>query len=80
MATKEDLKEWLLDALQENGESATIVEVCQHIWENHEADLRASGSLFYTWQYDVRWAATALRNAGKLRPAKETAKGVWQLI
>ncbi|SDW39046.1 hypothetical protein SAMN05444006_10397 [Allgaiera indica] len=25
-----------------------------------------SGDLFYTWQYDMRWAAQNLRGAGKL--------------
>lgn len=58
---------WILEALRGLGGSARVTEVCKHIWTNHEADLRHSGDLFFTWQYDVRWAATKLRKARKLR-------------
>ena len=51
-ATRESLQGWLVDALKAHGGSATIVEVCQHVWTRHEDDLRMSGNLFYTWQYD----------------------------
>ena len=53
MATKYDLRDWLVDALKAHDGSATIVEVCRHIWKNHKDELLASGDLFYTWQYDV---------------------------
>jgi hypothetical protein len=58
---------WVVEALRANDGSATVVQVCQHIWRHHEEELRASGDLFYTWQYDVRWAATKLRKTGELR-------------
>lgn len=48
MATKYDLRDWLVDALEENGGQASIVEVCKYIWENHQDELRASGDLFFT--------------------------------
>jgi len=32
----------------------SIVRIAKHIWDCHEADLRASGDLFFTWQYDMR--------------------------
>jgi len=48
MATKYDLRDWLVDALEENGGQASIVEVCKCIWENHQDELRASGDLFFT--------------------------------
>lgn len=35
--------------------------------------------MFYTWQYDVRWAATTLRRTGKLRAAEVLPSGVWEL-
>lgn len=72
MSTREDLQQWVIDALNANGGQASIVEVCMHIWNHKEQALRGSGDLFYTWQYDVRWAATSLRKIGKL---KENAKG-----
>lgn len=66
MADRTDLKLWVMDAITAaNGESS-LVDVAKHIWTEHEADLRASGDLFFTWQYDMRWAATYLRKEGKM--------------
>jgi len=66
MTTREKLKIWILDALNEAGQPLSVVEVAKHIWDHHEHDLRASGDLFYTWQYSMRWAAQVLRQEGKL--------------
>lgn len=66
MASRDVLKSWLLEALAELGGSATVLEVCEKVWARHEAELRAAGPLFYSWQYDIRWAATKLRKEGKL--------------
>lgn len=69
MADKEDLKLWVIQALKEmQGGAGSVVDICRYIWENHEADLRSSGDLFYTWQYDVRWAGQKLRDEHKLQP------------
>jgi hypothetical protein len=76
---KEILRQWIEDALTSMGGSATIVEVCKHIWRNHEDDLWDSGDLFYTWQYDVRWAATDLRGRGIMREDSESPRGLWEL-
>lgn len=66
MAHKSDLPEWVHECLKKLGGSARIVDICKCIWEIHEAELRQSGDLFYTWQYDVRWAGVRLRKAGVL--------------
>ena len=58
MAKKEDLQDWLKEALREFNGRGNIVQVCKYVWEEYENDLRASGKLFYTLQYDIRWAAT----------------------
>lgn len=79
MADKYVLQDWILEALQRSGGSSTLLDVAGDIWANHEHELRASGSLFLTWQYDMRWAATALRTDGRLRGAAESARGVWEL-
>jgi len=79
MATKEHLKQWVLEALNELGGSGTVVEVCQVVWRRHEADLRQSGSLFYTWQYDIRWAAQQLRDDGRLQLKGGKRGGPWEL-
>jgi hypothetical protein len=67
MATKDDLRLWVEEALTALGGSGTVVEVAEAIWSRHEPDLRSSGDLFYTWQYDMRWAAQALRDTGRAR-------------
>jgi hypothetical protein len=79
MAKRSDLKDWVVEALKANGGSATIPEVAKHIWENHEAELRASGELFYTWQYEARWAANQLRKEHKLQPKPRGDRGQWRL-
>ena len=78
MATKWDLRDWIVEALRRNGGSASVVEVCRDVWQVHEHDLRASGDLFYTWQYDIRWVAQEMRNSGQLGRA-EKRNGPWRL-
>lgn len=80
MAHTEDLSNWLIEALKENNGSASIVEVCKFVWENHENELRRSGDLFFTWQYDIRWAAYKLRKEGIMRAAELSPRGIWELF
>ncbi len=79
MATKSDLKAWIVQALSAQGGRASIPAVAKHVWDNHEAELKASGDLFYTWQYDIRWAADQLRGEHKLQPKPRGDKGPWRL-
>jgi len=78
MATKADLVLWVQDAVKAHGGTATIPEVARHIWREHETELRASGDLFFTWQYDMRWAAQTLVQRGLLD--KVTVRGQWRLV
>lgn len=78
MITKDDLKTWVARALHDLGGEAVIVDVAKWIWDRHESDLRASGSMFYKWQYEMRWAAQALVKEGKLNKTSE--RGVWKLL
>ena len=66
LANKQDLQEWITAALKALGGEAHLTRIAQHILENHEAELRRSGDLFFTWQYDMRWQAQRLKDAGKL--------------
>jgi hypothetical protein len=66
MADKHDLKAWVLEAVEAQDGRASVLNVAKHIWQVHEPELRASGDLFFTWQYDMRWAAQALRDDGQL--------------
>lgn len=80
MATKHDLQDWIIDALTPLGGSARLVAIARVIWAAHEGELRNSGDLFFTWQYDMRWAANRLRRMGRLRPAEVSPSGVWELV
>lgn len=80
MAKKIDLVDWVYEAINAHGGSATIVQVAGHIWENYEQELRQSGDLFYTWQYDMRWAAQHLRDNGMCKPARSGPRGRWELV
>ena len=80
MATKQDLVSWVVEALAELGGKGSVVQVCQVVWRRHEGDLRASGDLFYTWQYDIRWAAQKLRDTGRLRPVPPRSRAPWELV
>jgi len=80
MTRKEDLQDWLIESLKAHNGSASIVEVCTYIWDNYEDELRRSGDLFFTWQYDIRWAAVALRENGIMRPADLSPRGTWELL
>lgn len=79
MATKDDLIDWLYDALKASNGRGRIVDLCKNVWETHETDLREAGDLFYTWQYDIRWAAQKLRDSGQLKSATEVPRGIWEL-
>lgn len=76
---KDDLPELLEATLTKLGGSGTILEVCKAFWTDNEGELRNSGALFYTWQYDIRWAATTLRKAGIMKDASVSDVGVWEL-
>jgi hypothetical protein len=52
MTARAELVDWVYEAVKAKGGAATIVQVASHIWENHENDLKKSGDLFFTWQYD----------------------------
>lgn len=78
MTFKEDLKRWVLEAIDAHHGKASLINVAKHIWDEHESDLRSSGEGFYTWQYDMRWAAQALRDEGVLANADSTPRGIWE--
>ena len=75
--TRADLPEIVLEALSSMKGQGTIVQICEYIWNNYEQDLRKSGDLFYSWQYDMRWAGQQLRDTGQLKKASNTPRGVW---
>ena len=68
-----------MEALIELGGKGTLLDVAKIIWKNHKIDLENSGNLFYSWQYDYRWAATYLREKGVMKSVQESEKGIWEL-
>ena len=79
MASRADLVKWVEESLRELGGKSQIVPLCKSIWAKHGREIERSGDLFYTWQYDMRWAATVLRRRGTLTAAEESPRGVWEL-
>ena len=78
MATKGDLVDWVQEALKSAGGTASILYVAQYIWNNHKKQLEEN-DLFFTWQYDMRWAATEVRKRGVLVRAEDDRRGKWSL-
>ncbi|RLG14305.1 MAG: hypothetical protein DRN66_02350 [Candidatus Nanohalarchaeota archaeon] len=76
---KEYIIDWLIEALEHLGGRGSIIEICKYVWENYEQDLHNMGDIFYTWQYDIRWAATELRKRGKIKPTDMSPQGIWEL-
>ena len=79
MVKREDLQDLVIAALKAHAGSAGIVQVAEHIWTHHEKELRVSGELFFTWQYDMRWACTRLRERKIVQAAEVSKRGEWRL-
>ena len=74
--SRHELTDWILDAIKANRGKASVPTIAKWIWDNHETELRASGDLFYTWQYDMRWAGTRLSMEGKI----EKERDGWRIL
>jgi hypothetical protein len=66
MVTRDVLEGWVVEALRASHGVGSPASVAKYIWQHYRTDLEASGDLYYTWQYDIRWAAQRLRDTGKL--------------
>jgi hypothetical protein len=78
--TRYDLPNILYKAITDMGGQTNIIDVCKYVWEKYEEDLRQAGDLFYSWQYDIRWAATELRKSGRMKAAEVSPRGIWETI
>jgi hypothetical protein len=79
MATRANLVNWVLEAINALGGEAKIARISEYIWNKYEEELKKSGDLFYTWQYDLRWAGLKLRKAKLIETAEVSKKGHWRL-
>lgn len=80
MATREDMKPWVVDALKSMGGAGWPRDIAKYIWHTHKDEIEASDLLLYTWQYDVRWTAMALRKEGVLKAVGGRTDKPWELI
>ena len=76
---RESMSLWVVEALRILGGKGEIVEICKVVWKKHGDEIRESGDLFYTWQYEIRWAGDILRKRGEIKPADLSPRGVWEL-
>lgn len=70
----------MIETLKYLGGSGWPKDVSKYIWDKYEQELKASGSMLYTWQYDLRWAAQQLRNEKKLKPVHKRRDLPWELV
>ncbi|MEQ9507397.1 MAG: hypothetical protein RLO80_14150 [Hyphomonas sp.] len=79
--SRDEIADWIVEALSALGGSAHYVSVAKEIWKRHKAELPESSTSFFTWQYDMRWAGQKLRRAGVIENShgSDVAKGVWKL-
>jgi hypothetical protein len=54
---------WVIEALQELGGSDKLINILKKVWEKHGEEITASGDMFYTWQYEIRWAGDTCSKA-----------------
>ena len=79
IANRIDLEDYITEALKELSRSAPIAEVCKVVCDKHGKELKGSGDIFYTWQYDIRWVAHRLRKRHILKQADRVPRGFWEL-
>ena len=86
--TRKDLPEILYKIIKDLGGSARMMEIFQKFWALHGKSLSERDDLFYTWNYDIRWAATQLRKQKRMKKARTkenthgadiSPTGVWEL-
>ena len=80
MLRREDMKPWVIEALKSMGGRGWPKDVAKYIWDHYEPELKKSGHMLYTWQYDVRWAAQSLRKSGALKPVHGRTDLPWELV
>ena len=79
MTYRDRLQLWVREAVGKLGGAAEVNQVAKQIWLDHENDLKQAGDHFFSWQYDIRWAAQELRRKGTMGLYKKGAKSVWTL-
>ena len=79
MSETEYMMPLVVEAIEYYGGQAKIIDISRYLWGKYENDFRASGDLFYRWQYVMRWAGTKLRKQGIIMSADVSRPGTWTL-
>lgn len=87
---RNDLPDLLYKTISSLGGKASMMDIFREFWRLYISKLSPTDDMFYTWNYDIRWAATKLRKEGRMKPAhskenprkltSESPKGVWEII
>lgn len=87
---RNDLPDLLYKTIQSLGGKASMMDIFREFWKLYANKLDPAEDMFYTWNYDIRWAATELRKNGRMKPAHskenpgeledESPKGIWEII
>ena len=77
---RDDLPDLLYRNLDELGGEATVVEAAAWFWSRYDKELRNSGHLFYTWEFDLKKAAESLRRDHRMVEAFDCPENVWELV
>ena len=87
---RNDLPDLLYKTIQSLGGKASMMDIFREFWKLYASKLDPAEDMFYTWNYDIRWAATELRKNGRMKPAHskenpeelvdESPKGIWEII
>lgn len=79
MSNRNDVQDWVVAALMSHAGKASLIDVAEYVWINYRSEIERARNLLYTWQYEVRWAASSLRKRGIMKPNSASPKGVWEL-
>ena len=86
---RKDLPDILYQLIKELGGSAKMMTIFRKFWADHKNEIKEDDDVFYTWNYDIRWAATELRKKGRMKKASTqenthgadiSPKGIWEII
>lgn len=87
--TRTDLPNILYQIIDELGGRAKMMDIFKSFWAKYKNVLNEDEDIFYTWNYDIRWAATQLRKEKRMKPAETrentcgapvSPKGIWEII
>ncbi|MDD4815529.1 MAG: hypothetical protein PHQ62_00095 [Clostridia bacterium] len=87
--TRKDLPDILYNIIHQLGGKPNMMEIFKKFWKEYGSNFTTDDDIFYTWNYDIRWAATQLRKQRKMKPASTrentygedvSSKGIWEII